>query len=622
MTHARSVIAAAMLLLVAGLASGQRLDTALSDGWVADEPGSEGGRLPFCAAPDPCTYPPDANGLGPDREGAPGLVLAVMWESRVPQVGGVYASATLAGLGASADVLQGFGRWTAWYGAFHDLDGDGRIDDAVDDAVGVSTTDGCGLAPPCAGADEWTPAPAATVVAYVTPGDFNGRADWFNRRHADDPRAPDLVFQAEPGGRYFAASSGFEYVVVDNGLLETTVLEAFSAPDVAFDGARTHVPGAASLVEVDVHTSIDPSVEALYQASVVGPLRTWGCDVDFTAIAGACPAASERVVAAADAAVARALEDAGLSGALRPVTDAADAARAAVGDAGEGRRPRTDPIVGPLDDRTSPPWPAETDGVDWSEPHLFLDQRLVAATNSRSMVTAHTSSTSMSSVALGDGAYRPFAQTELHARLGVWKDANGDGVIGRWQEDGAQQVPGVGTVATDDDGCPDRYDCGNVDDPNSYDAAASGGEYLPLCGTRHPARPNAQGAYVATVTSSTGTWGRGVYVLTDRVDAKDPGADPLRDDGRAPYDPYDDLVLDAADGDIASVVLRGPITVHMGCNDNSGFYAGYERLFFLDGTNRGYDVHTSATVTAEFAVQGGMRSETRADDDVYAAFAT
>lgn len=574
----------AVLLAPAAFAQSPPVDNPAGPGWVGDEPNSAGGALPFCSPRDPwqeadpsCAYPADANGLGPARAASPGRILAVAFEHDLclhqASACGVVEASLFAALGAPSTLTPGPGRWTAWSGTYHDVDADGWID-----------------------ADEWTPGPVERIVAYVTPADHNERADPVNARYSNDTRDPDFAFAAVGDtGRYFAPSSNLDYVLLDGGILETMVIEAISTPVDVGAGRRSVAAGPDSLVEVDVYQAVDPTVEQLYAAVVVATLNAQGCDVEFTWLARACPTTTERTVATVVAAVVGPLDG---NPVLQAVEDVAS----------DG--PRTGPIVGPVESRVDPPWPREGLDVDYGEPHLYLDQRLVAATDSVSGLAVSRESTTFTSSALGDGRHRPLAQSELHARLGVWQDVNGDGVIGTF-------------VAPDpDDGCgADPHSCGQVADPNGYTPEESDGEFDPLCGAHQTDHGLAQGTYLAELTTPDGRWGTGVYVMTDRRDATDPAADQIDDDGRSQFNPYDDLVLDAEDGDVGdTLVTEGVIRVHMLCHDDSGVYAGYERLVFLDGTNRGYPVETTARVTATFAVDGVLRTETVEDVDAYAPF--
>lgn len=657
-----AAVLAAILVGTAGLSAAQTLNTDLSDGWVGDEPNTATpGALPFCfprgGKVDPsCDYPEDANGLGPDRGpaangGSPAKVLAVSWENRIADPVGpsvpFHTAPLLQPLLGNDMMVPGFGQFVAWFGTFQDHNDNGWIEDhlaadrveattrgncettvATDDDNGVGSPQDAntGVSARCVQEDEWAPGDVVIIAAYVTPGDFNEEADYLNAPTEgphNDTSQPDIFFQSfdvdgERTGRYYAPASNFEYVVIDNGVLETTVLEAISEPENVVNGDRSAEAKAGSLVEVDVYTSVNPAVEALYENNVVSVVTAAGCDVDFTYFfdlfspgpilggLGPCGPGQQAVVDEVDGAAApvtgpveQVLEDAG-------VNDAVDGATGT----------QTDPTVGPVSAAILTNGEFENGQNDYSSPHLYLDQRLVtSAAWSLGNVAPSNSGFLPGLSGNPDGKDHAWTQSTLIATLGVWEDKDGDGFIGTFEEDHSTNLIAVTLTDVEDDGCPDMYDCGNGGDPNDY----TSDEFTALCGANEAPARKALATYLADLNTPDGNWGLGVYVITDRVDVTNGDTDPMADDGRAPFNPYDDAVLDASDASVDSLHRTGPLQLHMGCT-TGGAYQSYERLIVLDGVNRGYDIIHSGSTGGDFSSQGVPVGERASDTDVVAAW--
>lgn len=584
----------------AAAAGAARLDSDAFDvGYVGDEPNTASGQVASGTAS--VAYPGDDQPFGDALEGVPTLILAVEWVARGCAYGVACGEAGMGTMMARSTgrgmILPGTGQFQAWYGVFADHDADGWIrpdSGAYDnvhastmadcngttplgsfkgnDATGVGTAQGfrTGIAVRCerGAATEWVGADGE-IVAYVTPGDWSG-ADVANRAFGawnplQDPvtrgaEAPDLAFKPRAGapweiiGRYFAPSSDADLVMLDNSLLQTTVVEAFSTPVAVLDGPRTMERGSASLADVDLFTALNPAVEALYREFVILPLARAGCDT--ARIEAGCPTATDPA-----------------TGSLRAQLDE--------------RATLVGPLVAPfVAARERDPQEA-----DRSEPQPYLD------------IVTHVSTAASLVVADLDmddvlGRYTPLADAEvsmngngrahavpymsLHARLGVWKDGNGDGWIGAPEPHG---------------GCPDVHDCGARPDPHRYDD--SYGEFVPLCGPRETGAlaPHVDGAFFVTLTPSRGSWGTGVYVMTDRKEAS--GHDPLEADGSRASNPYDDLVLGP------HVAFSGPVVLTLTClNEEPGAYRSYERLVFTSASNLDYAVAIDGGTLTDFTLQG------------------
>lgn len=569
------VLAVLVLLALPSVEASVRLDNALVDrGYVADEPNAEG----------------DGGAVRAALAGEASGILAVQWLHGTCAVACLQADTLAFSLVDSDTLLPGPGRFEAWYGVFADLDGDGWIRPAngrqenahasiegscqasirADDRNGIGSEQG--VVTPysvrCRRETEWAGEGPVEIVAYVSPGEWNG-ADVANRgTNAWDPLAeprsrgaerPDLAFAliaGAPGeitGRYASPSSGADLLLLDQSMLQRLLVEAFSHPVAAVDEARTLVPSDASRVDVDVYDAIDPAIERIYADVVVAPMDAWGCDVARLELG--CPKLTDP--------------------ATEPLRETKDAVLVGVG-----------PAVAPFFAK----WERDPQDADREAPSPYLD--VVAEVSlAASLVKAHVDAgdrvgryTPFSNAefsASGDGRARATPHMSFRAYLGVWQDVDGDGWIG-------SPVPRGG--------CPDVYDCGSRPNPHRYD----GGEYTPMCGDHMLAglAPRVDGAFRALLTPEGGRWGvSGVYVLSDRADAT--GGDPLANDGSAPYDPYDDALL------APRLVMSGPVAVTMTCSQaDPGSYRSYERLVTLDGSNLSYGIGVEAATTLEFRDQG------------------
>lgn len=596
--RALAALVTVALLVVPAAAVPARVDDDLDAGWLGDEPDSEGGALPS-ARGEADTYAADDGPYADALAGTPVDLLAVEWVHRGCAYGVACADASLgraaAHLLGGDMILPGAGRFEAWYGTFADVDRDGwirpgnRADENVHmsaardcggatglghlhgaDAYGLGSAQGfrTGVALRCPRAHEWT-GKTADIVAYVTPGDWDG-ADVANRAFdAWDPfapapsarrEAPDLAFKPTPGhrgevtGRYHAPASGADLVMLDQSTLETTVVEAFSDPVATLDGRRTMARGPVSLADVDVRTSVDPGVEALYQDVMVSRLDGAGCDV----------ARPER----------------GCRTATDPLTEPLRASS-------EAHAPFSGPALAPF----LPPWERDPQGLPRDDVAPYLDLFIEASLGVPLVKARVDASDALSRrqparnahvSANGDGEAHATPHVAVMARLGTWTDVDGDGWIG-------SPRPA--------EGCPDVHDCGATPDPHDYASS----EFAAACG-RHETpglAKAAAGSFFATLAPRTGSWGLGVYVLTDRKEA-DPRRDPLAEDGSAAMNPYDDVLL------APRFVFAGPVTVTLTCsNDAPGLYRSYERLVFLEGSNLAYDILIEGGTTLDVR-RGGI----------------
>lgn len=625
MRNLSTILVALALVGTSGLALAQnqlpagRLDGPLSFGWVGDEPNvAAGGSVPAAWDDSPSrAYPADANGLGSARANSPAPVLAVSWMHRVTPQG---PSGDVRGLTSQLTnggqfIVPGFGQFWAFHGVFHDVNADGWIQDHGNNydrvhastdgscTTSVSTSDGDGLGRPqgantgvsarCSAADEWVPL-NSVIAAYLTPGNptdvvNRGFGFWNPLTPPGDAaqEEPDFVFQGQAvenqqTGRYFAPTTNFDYVMIDNSLVETQVIEAISdAVTVSLPAERSMEASASSLVEVDVYRSVDPTVETLYLAAI-SPLTNAGCEPEY--MERGCRATTDPVTEP-----------------LRQTFDATSG-----------------PLVGGTVTQVVTKWEQDPQGLGSarSSPHLFMDLFVdtslavtaVASFNDNNIVAGSSEYNNAELSPTADGSTHMWPHVTIMGYFGVWTDLNGDGWIG-------DPAPAPG--------CPDEYDCGN--DPTPHDFPQNGkdakGEFTVACGDKAAGVGGAQvqGSFVTTLSPSGGQWGTlGVYVLTDRFDVRN-GGDPLVQDGRAPFIPYDDMARDASDGDVDQLVTTGDISVHMICRDGSGFYYSFERLYFLDGTNRDYAVTLSGTTGGDFSAQGVPNDEDVTDVDVIAA---
>lgn len=601
--HSFLSLICAFLTVSAPVSALVRLDTGVADvGFIGDEPNvRSSGRVPFEWRGSPSRfYPADANGLESARQGVPSNVLAVEWVSGSCGAEGLCSTAatsTFYGNFVNRDrpvIVPGTGRFEAWLGRFVDTDEDGHIRDVNSrtDVVHVSSTGGCGggtlgagtvgtgdpygivgLSVRCHRVDEWD-GYQGTIVAYVTPGDWSG--DAVNRAFEADPLAatdegperPDVSFAHVPrdegvSGRYVAPASGFELVTLDGSLVQTTVVEAISSPITVFGGPRTKEAQTASLVDVDRYSSLDLTIESIYQNLAVRPAADFGCDPKSPE--DGCPATT--------------------AGVLEPLRTGAEGAVVAVG-------PATGAFVADVE---RDPQEGARGGIS---PRLDLVAEaslaaplVVTTYDPQARVTRDVPS--LNGPASYDGTHRASLVLSLRARLGLWWDMDEDGWIG-------SPLPAPG--------CPDVHDCGARPDPHEYED--SRGEYIPLCGNRETGlAAAAAGSFFATAATASGHWGSGVYVMSDRHNALDSG-DPLADDGRAAHNPYDDLLFASA----TSYVTSGPIQLTMTCTEDApGTYRSYERIVFAAGANTLSDVTIHGSTTLDYDAWG-ISSESDVED--------
>lgn len=633
MKRTLAALIAAAFLTTSGLAAAQRIDTETSTGWVGDEPNTlEAGTNPNAWDDSPsAAYPADANGLGDGRgpDGSFAPILAVNFVHGPPVVSpGAVADADgasarlLAGLLGESTILPGTGQFQAYLGTFQDLNGDGwitegnhfydrahvntRSDGSCTSTTSTTDDHGIGETLPtgeatdthvsvrCVGADEFFPAAAGSViVAYVTPGQWNGGSDFVNRWFAawnpltppapPSPENPDFQFkgfgtEGENTGRSYSPDTNFQYTMVDNSLLETLTLEAISSPVTQSNGARTQEAGPDSLVEVDNYVAVNPALETLYRG-VTFALGDAGCNPDLP----------ER--------------------GCRDTTDpATEPVRLALG--------ATDATVGPVVGQVVTRWEQNPNGLDYADPHLFLDlfwdtSLAVGAGvsfNDNNIVAGVSPYSNAQLSPTADGSPHAWPQISIMGYFGVWEDKNADGWIGR-----------PATSA----GCADAYNCGNKPWPHEYPqniGSDAHGEFTVACGDKEIGGGQVAGSFPVTLTPSGGVWGAtGVYVLTDRKDVRNANADTFRDDGRNVFIPYDDIALDVADdGQVDALVLAGDITLGMVCRDQNGFYYSFERLVFPTGTNVDYDITVTGGTGGNFVTNGVPVGERVTDTDVIA----
>lgn len=610
----------ALLLSTAGTALAQRLDTADTLGWVGDEPNvRSAGRIRAWDGSPSADYPADANNLGADRLDSPDTILAVDWVNTLctpcPK-SEARGTRTLFEQFASDDVIvPGLGQFWAMYGTWLDINADGRIQDHGNryDRAHVSTNGDCttavttgeesGIGQPqgvntgvglrCSGQDEWDPPTPVPIAAYVTPGDWGTNTDSINREFsvynplvAAPPRAtsesPDFVFQgfaqeSTTTGTYFAPSTNAHFVMTTNSLLESLVIEAISDPETVVGGPRTHEASALSLVEVDVYSALDPTVESLYYAALQPAYDATGCDHN--------------------------LPERGCRRATDPVTEPVRLALAA-----------SDATVGPTVGQVQAKWERDPQdlGASRSAPHLFLDLFLDVSQQWEAVGVADNDNNRVATVSeynnaelspTADGRTHAWPHVSVMGYFGVWTDENGDGWIG---------APSASP------GCPDVYDCGN--DPTPHEFPQNGkddrGEFTVDCGAKDiPASQEIAGAFPVTLESSTNSWGNGVYVVTDRRNVLNANSDEFVEDGRSPFNPYDDLAFDASDGNVDGLRTSGPIELHMVCLDNNGFYYSYEHLYWLDGSNFDYAVTVHGGTGGDFTALGVPAGEDVEDVD-------
>ncbi|HLE96324.1 MAG TPA: hypothetical protein VI997_03055 [Candidatus Thermoplasmatota archaeon] len=546
--------------------------------------GFEGDGTDFADEPDlsvPDPYTVDPNGVHAAREqdesSAPVLILNAKWMTGdVSEFGATVDLSVL--LGPSAGRSRGMlplvpGEFVAFYGTWTDLNGDGRLMGAAagqpvfvdadanrdcgsqevrtDDPSGAFGTP---VSFRCVSDVEWRPTAGADVVAYITPGYTTNTFAVGPPPPA--PGDPDIVFREIPtadGTRYIAPGDVGAFVFIDNGALETMLMETFVNPTFTPTGVRTREATEGEPTDVDTYTALDPAVETLYKNTVKATLATQGCD-------------PERMTACLD---------------VLPSVSAAS-------------------TIGPVTSLILPPVERESLTHNFAAaPHTFFDIHIELA-QYIALVGGGGDSGAGEVSSDADGSSNAPLLMGVYGNLGAWFDQNGDGWIG---------------APTADAGCADVYDCGATPEPNDYASSEWTGICRPFVGVeagRHP-----YGEINATVTSSTGSWGRGVYVLTDHAffglgfgvltGAEDPDWYYQPGSLAFPGSPYDDIVLDLTDGSIDALVLTGPIPTNLNCAEEiaPGEYRSYDHFVFLDGANVGYDVTVETDVfEADFTDQG------------------
>ena len=469
----------------------------------------------------------------------------------------------------------------------------------------------------CDEATEWVGITDATVVLYVTPGEFtdmvNGPLGYElagtstpGKRNPDytmtDARNSDDT-EAATDGFYVAPAAGFEQIWTDNGLIQTTITEAIGnavfEPDSGrayshrtglFDhdnNANTAAITVDAVTDSDRYVSVNPAVEALYNTNVQpiwnsNPLGfspdSWGVlsgsEITFSTIGGAGGTtvggqfSSVVPVRAQEFPTGRTIANYGsFAGYLRVWMDDSLSWAPAVALAGDAASYRTE------------------DNMNFG----------------------------------------------LYGALGVWRDNNGDGWLG---------TPPVPT------GCADAHACGMVQDPNNYFAVKTNNEFFETCANGNSMPPATKYHWFGVeMTPSGGSWGPvGLYVLSDNQRAAANPA-PIRDRdyetdsanagayNQYSFNPWDDVVYDVAGiddrnkfenepdpaaraaaqhdptnigtpGQVDRLVTSGAVTVHMVCTFYSGtpYYSSYEH-YVLPGGNQGFSISLEAE-DVEFNFQG------------------
>lgn len=537
----------------------------------------------------------DDNGIPEAREGlAPVRILNAKWINDATPLftGGLTqtdAVALFGGFGSRFILPLATGQFQAWYGDWTDIDQDGRLSTTEAQYVGAGLTPrtcddivgipGAVVGDCSRGPSEWTSVRGANVFSYVSPNApsttlVTNNLGIENLEDLLDPPQepagePDITYgpwEFPEGGRYIAPTDGGTFFFVDNSALETTTVETLVNP-VPSSGARTIAAAEGEPTDVDVYSALDPALESIWHDVVVSTVASTGCSID------------------------------------RPwgvLTDAECLSTLPTGDTSS-----VDPTAGPLNAALFPGIVNEDDGRDHTvEPRLYFD------------VHVDLSLWQPLIVAAGDGSAGPFspdasgragapAYMGVYGRLGLWHDVNADGWIG-------DPEPASG--------CPDAYDCGMTADPNDYASP----EWDAFC--RATDRP--VGEVLATLTSSEGTWGSGVYVMVDHdfygLTTLGFAPDWYEFDGTSAvgYSWYDDAALDLADGNPDHLVTEGPIGLHLNCGGltDAGWYRSYEKILFPEGGNRGYDIVLETVPFEErVLVQGVLVDEPAYDRDVVPA---
>lgn len=672
------IIAVCMLAFVPAPAAGQAVGGSVqgfgANDWSEEPNVLVGGTVPSNPYNDAsATYPADDNGLPAAFEGlAPVRVLSAKW---MPYVWpGTVVGGTWSGTGTSGvfnpdinNILRPFvgsdfiypttrSTFIAFYGDWTDLNKDKIRDDeghwrnSIDGhdrpiyvranprdncqeqpmnvAPGGSTTFAGGkpgnLVPVgvtvpvtiekrCLTPDEWSPPPGwftttrPQVVSYVSPGNWFGFSGpgiatpcpipVFHARPGDcDPRpsqqGPDISYTA--GDFYGEGTYSWTAVYTDTedgSLLETKVVETISEPvRTVAPAPRTHERGPGSLVDTDVYSSVDPAIEALFQTTL------HGVENDINAVTGG-QNDKARVVFSEYSAVVN-------------TTSALLAGAACDPSPAMAAKCLYQPTVGPKLAPMSAPRVPENTGYDHkADFHVYLDLRMRESAHAGLLASATTGSVTNSGenlVLVGDnlnpfgfdqlcvnGGCGAVARMAVDGNFGRWKDTNGDGFIG----DVSKNNRATPT-------CPDAYDCGLNNSPHAYSTPGSEGEFLPAC------LPGKSGAFQLTLTPDGNSWGKGAYLMYD----KDSDVDSTQG-GRASFNPYDDIVTDAADGKIDRLYTTGNIRMWVVCTGNNGVYNAFEDVVLLDGRNEYGITMTTDVISMTFDVAGTPVTETVSDTD-------
>jgi len=172
--------------------------------------------------------------------------------------------------GEMPDVITpGGGMFSAMYGWWSDLDGDG----VAEVVPGVND--------PPTEENEWVSKPDAVVVSYIEPGSH----PMVTNRATPGPDDPDITYLS-----VYYYSMGYPVIFADGSLLRpitvTTVADALLSPD---DEGRPYTAGVLSRADIDRYVSMAPApVGALYQ-TVAGDVA----DDYASPSLGLCPARCE-----------------------------------------------------------------------------------------------------------------------------------------------------------------------------------------------------------------------------------------------------------------------------------------------------------------------------------------
>lgn len=497
-----------------------------------------------------------------------------------------------------------------------------------DDQVAVPV----GVEKRCLTEDEWAPPPnwAGTakpeVVSYVSPsghvgvgvnsvGDEGGASGpnvllpcplpglQDQPSDCDDPaaqQAPDITYT--PGDFYGEGSYSMEAVftdTIDGSMLETKIVETISEPVHTATGARSHEPADGSLVDVDVYASVSPQVETLFQSNF------HGVEDAVNGVTGSQDGVAGEVFAQ--------------WAAVNEVVNGVVGGAACDPDPAMVLKCVYQPVIGPVLAPSISKRTTETTGYDHVEGyHMYLDLRMRESGHASAVFSAQGGDVSNNGddlALVGDnlnpfgfdqacvnGACGSVERLVVDGNLGAWQDLDENGIVG--QDDKSAKATKT---------CPDAYDCGLNNDPGSYTDDGSDHEFLPQCA------PGVSGAFGVTLTSDAagGRWGElGAYLFYDE------GSGPTTTQGgRANFNPYDDIVLDAADGTVSRLYTSGPIRMTVVCTNNSGAYVSWEDLYLLEGRASYGITMASDPVAMSFAAAGILIPETVSDTDHSAGWA-